>query len=341
MPHTGVIILVHGSRGKHAVTGLPETFQRISEGVKALLPPGIIVTGAALQFNHPDLEEAMQILIEQDIEQIIIVPYFLFQGVHITEDIPEIVEHIRSKYPDKRLSVSRTLGSTTDFISQVALCIDEAVPALYTDFRTIPESPLEIERHSMEIIDKLLPSGLSFSKQELQIVKRIVHASGDPDIASSIRFSSSAVTKGLYAITGSRPIITDVRMVAAGINKHHAGIHGCSIICAVDATDGQTQHETEKITRAAAAMRNLTKEIDNSIVVIGNAPTALITVLELIDNSDIKPALIIGMPVGFVQAKESKYELIKRDIPYITVVGNRGGSAMAAATINALLKMNS
>lgn len=340
MSYTGVVVLIHGSRGERAITGLPETFKRITDGVKALLPPGIAVIGAALQFNHPNLEEAVQNLVEQDIDQIVIMPYFLFQGVHITEDIPEIVETFRSRYPDKRFIISRTLGSTTDFISQVVQCIDEAVPVLYDNFIAVNELPQEIESRSMKIIDTLLPSCRSFSKQELQIVKRIVHASGDADIASLIRFSSSAVTDGLSAIAYSRRIITDVHMVAAGINKHNASVHGCSIICAIDENNEQGGPHTQKTTRAASAIRNLGKKIDNAIVVIGNAPTALMTVLELIDTNKIRPSLIIGMPVGFVQAKESKYQLIKHDIPYITVIGTRGGSAMAAAAVNALLKMS-
>ena len=93
-------------------------------------------------------------------------------------------------------------------------------------------------------------------------------------------------------------------------------------------------------TRAAAAIYDLGKRLNDSVIVIGNAPTALMAVLDLIKKKEIFPALIIGMPVGFVQAKESKYELMKYDISYITIIGTRGGSAMAAATVNALLKIS-
>ena len=107
----------------------------------------------------------------------------------------------------------------------------------------------------------------------------------------------------------------------------------------MDNTKGQEQAKGQNITRAATAMHRLGKRLNGAIVVIGNAPTALLALLELIDNDRIKPALIVGMPVGFVQAKESKEELMRRDISYITVVGTRGGSAMAVATVNVLLKM--
>jgi precorrin-8X/cobalt-precorrin-8 methylmutase len=268
------------------------------------------------------------------------VPYFLFQGVHITEDIPEIINEIRTRYPDKTFIISSPLGSKADFIAQVVQCIDEAVPELYTESCIAPDSPQDIERHSMSIIGKLLPASLQPSEQELSVIKRIVHASGDAQIASLVRFSKTAVNDGLKAIANARPIITDVRMAAAGISTRITDVRGCPVICAMDKYGEHTQQHDRSTTRTAAAIRSMGDRLNDAIVVIGNAPTALMALLELIDNNTVRPSLIIGMPVGFVQAKESKYELIKRNIPYITVIGNRGGSAMAAAAVNALLKIS-
>jgi precorrin-8X/cobalt-precorrin-8 methylmutase len=124
-------------------------------------------------------------------------------------------------------------------------------------------------------------------------------------------------------------------MLAAGINRHLAEACRCSIFCALDENKGLNPDTT----RAAAAMRHLGKRLNGAIVAIGNAPTALLALLGLIDNNGVKPALVVGMPVGFVQAKESKDELMKRDIPHITIDGTRGGSALAVATVNALLKI--
>lgn len=220
------------------------------------------------------------------------------------------------------------------FITHVAESLKEAalepLPA-----RPSPTSPEDIERQSMEMVEKLLPLSSDLSKEERLIVKHIVHASGDPHVAPLIRFSPTAISSGLSAIVKGSPIFTDVRMVATGINRHLAETCRCSVSCAMD----EAKELKQNITRTAAAMRHLGKRLNGAIVAIGNAPTALLALLDLIDNKEIKPALVVGMPVGFVQAKEAKDELMKRNVPYITVVGTRGGSAMAVATVNALLKI--
>ena len=154
-----------------------------------------------------------------------------------------------------------------------------------------------------------------------------------------IKFGPSAISSGLGAIASSAAIFTDVRMVATGINKQLVKICGCSLSCVMDETNGMKQAKEENVTRTATAMRQLGNRFNGAIIAIGNAPTALLALLDLVDREEIRPALVVGMPVGFVQARESKDELIKRDIPHITVAGTRGGSALAAATVNALLKI--
>jgi precorrin-8X/cobalt-precorrin-8 methylmutase len=329
MPQSGVVILCHGSRGERGSVEVAETLRRLSEGVKPLLSPGIEVIGAALQFNHPTLEEAVESLVGRGVERIVITPYFLFPGRHITEHVPELIKGLESRYPGVQFIAANTLGNDGLLIARVARRIQEAAPELS------PSSPEDIERQSMEIVERLLPPSLNVSADERLVVRRIVHASGDPQVAPLIRFSPSAISSGLSAIAKGSPIFTDVRMVAAGINRHLAEVCGCSLSCAMDERGGLES----KTTRAAAAMRHLGTRLNGAVVAIGNAPTALLALLELIDNDGIKPALVVGMPVGFVQAKESKDELMKRDIPCITIAGTRGGSAMAVATVNTLLKM--
>ena len=235
--------------------------------------------------------------------------------------------------------VASPLGLGEHFIGQVVQRIEEAVPELLPNTRISPDSPEAIEQQSMEIVEKLLPPPLSMSEGERAVVKRVVHASGDPEIARLMKFSPSAIPSGLSAMAKGSSIFTDVRMVAVGINNHLAKNCGCSLSCAMDETEGFKQTKKGSVTRTAAAIRHLGTRLNGTIVAIGNAPTALLALLDLIDRKEIRPALVVGMPVGFVQAKESKEELMKRDVPYITVVGTRGGSAMAVATINALLKM--
>jgi len=338
MPQTGVIILCHGSRGERGIVEVPEALKRLSEGVKPLLPPGVEVIGAALQFNHPTLEEAVGSLAVRGVERIVIMPYFLFPGRHITEHIPKLVEKLKCIYPERQFIMANPLGLEEHFISSVAKRIEEATPELSPNARLSLTSPEVIEQQSMEIVEKFLPPSLNMSEDERLVVKHVVHASGDPQVAPLIKFSLSAVSSGLSAIAKGSPIFTDVRMVAAGINRHLAEACGCSVSCAMDETKGLKAKEPN-ITRAAATMHHLGTRLNGAIVAIGNAPTALLALLDLVDGKEIRPALVVGMPVGFVQAKESKNELMKRDVPHITVVGTRGGSAMAVATVNALLKI--
>lgn len=333
MPATGVIILCHGSRGERGTLEVAQTLRRLTEGVRPLLPPQVEVIGAALQFNHPNLEEAVASLTSNGIQSIIIMPYFLFPGRHITEHIPQLIQSLKARYPEVQFTIAKTLGIDEALITQVASRIIEAAPELNPHPQ--PTSPPEIERQSIEIIEGLLSPLPSLSAEESLIVKYIVHASGDPKLAELVRFSPQAIASGLDAITKGSPIFTDVRMVAAGINKRLASAFGCSVFCALD----ENETENPASTRAEAGMRHLGARLDSSIVVIGNAPTALLALIELVDRDGIRPALTIGMPVGFVQAKEAKDELIKRNIPYITVVGTRGGSALAVATANTLLRI--
>jgi precorrin-8X/cobalt-precorrin-8 methylmutase len=260
-------------------------------------------------------------------------PYFLFSGRHITEHIPGVIEGLKSRYPEVQFITANTLGNDELFISRVAGRIEEAVPELALNFWPPPTSPEDIERQSMEIIERFLPPSPKISADERLIVKHIVHAGGDLQLASLVMFSPQAVSSGLRAIAEGSPVFTDVRMVAAGINRQLAG--ACPVSCAMDETKGLKPNPT----RAASAMRHLGKRLNGAIVAIGNAPTALLALLDLIDNDGVRPALVVGMPVGFVQAKESKDALTKRDIPYVTIAGTRGGSALAVATVNTLLKI--
>jgi precorrin-8X/cobalt-precorrin-8 methylmutase len=337
MAETGVIILAHGSRNESEVN---EILKEVSRTVKAWLPLEIEVVGAAMQFNHPDLEEATELLVKQGVKRVVIMPYFLFQGIHPTRDIPSRIEVIKQTNPGLELVLANTLGVDKHLANLVVKRIQEAAPELSLDhsFPVTHNAPQTIETRSMGIIEDLLPS-LDCSKEERQVIKRIVHAAGDPQVASLVRLHPNAVSAGIAAIRQGKPIFTDVRMVVVGINHHLAQEFGCSIHCAFDEPEVMRQAPEENTTRSAAAVRSLGMRLHGAIVAIGNAPTALLTLLDLIGSRGVQPALVVGTPVGFVQAKESKSELMKQDIPYITIEGTRGGSAAAVATVNALLNL--
>ena len=200
-------------------------------------------------------------------------------------------------------------------------------------------TPEEIDRESLKMVQASLPSGLTTAPQEHYVLCRIVRAEGDGAIAPSVRFSPGAVEAGLNALKGGVTIVTDVRMVEMGISK--ALLREANVVtkCAIDVPEVAERARRDVTTRSVAAIRELAPHIDGSVCAIGNAPTALLALLDLIDAREISPALVIGMPVGFVACAESKDELVKRDVPYITILGRRGGSSAAAATVNALLDL--
>lgn len=339
MNKTGVVVLCHGSRGTRAVEEIPQIMQQVSEEVSHLLPGDIRVVWGALQFNRPDIQESVLSLIDDGVKKIVIVPYFLFSGNHITGDIPEEIGKLKTVYPDNEFIVTQPLGLESTFASYVAQRIRSAVPELSLRPETDGMKISPIETKSMEIITCLLPSSLSFSDDELTVVKRIVHAAGDPQIAKRIRFHPKAIEAGVAALKQGMPVFTDVKMVQAGVSQSMLARFGSSAHCILSDSESMNVQPVEGQTRSAAAFHKMGEKLNGAIVAIGNAPTALFALLELVDAGKT-PALIIGMPVGFVQAKESKQALVNYDIPFITIAGRRGGSPAAAATVNALLRLS-
>jgi precorrin-8X/cobalt-precorrin-8 methylmutase len=197
--------------------------------------------------------------------------------------------------------------------------------------------PDEIDRLSLEMVDDVMPPLTHLTKGERYVVSRIVRAEGEPQIVDSVKFSPGAVEIGLDAIKASAQIVTDVRMVEVGTSKAMLKLSGNPITTLIDAPNVAELAKAEGITRSAAAIRELAPKISGAVVAVGNAPTALLALLDLVDEQKVSPALIIGMPVGFVACAESKQELVQRAVPYVTILGNRGGSSAAAATLNALL----
>ncbi len=197
--------------------------------------------------------------------------------------------------------------------------------------------PHEIESRSMEIIDGLLPPG-DWSPGELAVVKRLVHTSGDPDLATVVRFHPEAINCGVAALRRGALVFTDVHMARIGINASRLTALGSECRCLIDDPAIAELSRQSGETRSRLAIRTFGKELDGAIVAIGNAPTALREVLALAAAGIARPALVIGMPVGFVDAAESKDALMASDLVYISIAGTRGGSPLAAATVNALLR---
>jgi len=205
-----------------------------------------------------------------------------------------------------------------------------------SDFITNPQA---IEAKSMEIIEGLL-AGQAWSEAERQVVKRVVHTTGDPEFAKLIKIHPLGVEAGIEAIQRGASIITDVEMVCSGVNKKNLAKAGGSVKCFLNDPQVPARAKEWGTTRTMAALRSHRDEIAGNIVAIGNAPTALIEIMRLNQEEGIRPALIVGCPVGFVGAAESKELLAAQAIPFVTVRGNKGGSNIAAAMVNAIIYLS-
>lgn len=198
--------------------------------------------------------------------------------------------------------------------------------------------PSKIEEKSFAIVNQLLPN-LKFSFPEKEVVKRVIHATTDLDYAQELSFHPLAIEAGLRAIRKGKDIICDVSMVKVGINERILSGFGGKTICLINDKEVVKEASRLNLARAIVAIRKAAKFMEGSIVSIGNAPTALFEVCEMVKNGQVKPALIIGVPVGFVGAVEAKKELLTLNVPYITNRTTKGGSSVAAAITNALLKL--
>jgi len=197
-----------------------------------------------------------------------------------------------------------------------------------------------IEDESMKIIENEIGNH-PYNEQEWPIVRRIIHSTADFDFArdNKIIFHKNAVQSGLDALKNGCSIIVDVNGIVGLMNKQNPKDFGNNVICNISEPSLMHAAKKEGKTRAQMSMRIAKEEINGGIVVIGNAPTALLEVMEMIREGITKPALVIGIPVGFVSAVESKAELAKMDIPFITNQGRKGGSPCASAIVNALYKL--
>ena len=200
------------------------------------------------------------------------------------------------------------------------------------------KDPRAIEKRSFEIIESQVDEKLLL-KKEWPIIRRVIHTTADFDYVDLMDISEVAIQKGIDAISTGASLVTDTRMAMEGINKKALGHFGCDVNCFIRDPRIASIAKEQGITRSMASMLVAAKDDKNKIFVLGNAPTALFQLIELINAKKVKPALVVGVPVGFVGAEESKEALCKLSIPYITIRGKKGGSNIAAAIVNALLYM--
>ncbi len=198
--------------------------------------------------------------------------------------------------------------------------------------------PGEIEARSFEIITEEL-GGRKLDEDKAPVIKRVIHTSADFEYADTLCFSDGVIGKALEAIRGGASIVTDTQMGRSGINKRSLARYGGQVYCFMGDEDVARRARENGTTRAVASVDKAASMEGPLIFAVGNAPTALVRLYELIKEGRIRPALVIGVPVGFVNVVQSKELIMETEVPYIVARGRKGGSNVAAAICNALLYM--
>ena len=335
----GILIISHGSPRTEVNAGFVALVQRMSRRLEAgnILP-------AFFSIAQPDIPAQVDALAARGAQRIVLVPYFLYAGQHVTVDIPAQLAECGRRHPGLSFEVLPTLENEpalADLVVERLMDLPDAVggtgpvPPAAQGLCGIPD-PASIERRSYEIIEQQLASWPASGFATLddaarQIVRRVIHATADFSYARTLRIHPQAVAAGVAALAAGRPIICDVRMLQSGVTKVRGEVH-----CAIGDDDVATLARQKGCTRAAAAFEKLAPRWEGAIVAVGNAPTALEKVLEITARGGPRPALVVGLPVGLVGAKEAKHALAKSDLVYITNIGPRGGTPVAAAAVNAL-----
>ncbi len=322
-----IILVGHGSPKKDA-----NNVEVIGRLLHRMLHPNCAddcVKVAYLQFARPDIGATIDACVAEGACKVIVHPFFLYGGVHVTRDIPAKIAQARIRHPGVEFVYTQSLGIHEGLVRIV-----------FERIRSVAAFPPEdIEKRSFEIISEEADLSM-LPPHVLPIVRRVIHATADFEYASNLLFHPDAVRTGIDAIRAGKDVLTDVEMVRTGINKRLLARWGSSVSCGISAapSDG---HGTQGKTRAEMGIeRALGGDHNFGIIAIGNAPTALLKVIETFEaEPPACPPLVVGVPVGFVNALESKALLSGQKFPFITNLSRKGGTPVAVAIVNALLKM--
>ncbi len=328
MKKKGVLLVAHGSRREEANRELLSLLERLRSYYHTSL-----IEAGFMELASPGIDEAVERLMDQEVEEVVVLPFFLFSGMHTTKDIPRMVRESVAGH-DGSMAV-RFLKPVGTHPLMFDILREELFPELSTPATMKDVPPQRIEEESMAIIDGYI-QGFEIPEDVRPVVKRVVHTTGDFEYVKSLVFGGEAVKMGIEALRRGCSVYTDVTMVKSGINKRY----GHRVVCVLNEEGIREMAEREGMTRAAASIRSLSDRLTGSIVAIGNAPTALLTLLGMVRKGRVSPALVVATPVGFVNAREAKLYLeTLESTPYITNRGFKGGSTVAAAIVNALIKM--
>ena len=196
--------------------------------------------------------------------------------------------------------------------------------------------PMEIERRSFEIIAEELGERKIDPEYDL-LVRRVIHTTADFDYYDNLCFSPHAARGAMEALRAGCPVVTDTTMAMAGINKRALARFGGAVHCFIGDEDVAEEAKARGVTRSLVSMEKAARILEPAIFAIGNAPTALYSICDLVRNGKLRPRLVIGVPVGFVNVVEAKEAIMELGVPYIVARGRKGGSNVAAAIVNSLL----
>jgi precorrin-8X/cobalt-precorrin-8 methylmutase len=348
----GLILIGHGSK-------LPHNRENLEKLADIMRKHSIfkIVEISFMVRNSPTIPEAIDTIAKKGVTKVILVPAFLAPGVHTTQEIPEL---IGVKDKESQLSaggIQLFYGEPIGADECIAVILEEkALKAIgqkvqehhHASFSTktnanikTPATSNQIYEKSMKLIRPEIQEALTKApKKHAAIIERVVHTTADPEFAKLLVISDKAVDAGVAAIRAGAKIITDVKMIKAGINEARVRKFGGKILTYIDDQRAMKMANDESITRSTAAVRLAVEDgVNGAIFLIGNAPTAAFELARAVQEGTAKPALIVATEVGYVGAAESKEVVAKLSIPYIIVKGRKGGSTIAVAIFNALLNM--
>jgi precorrin-8X/cobalt-precorrin-8 methylmutase len=305
-----------------------QQFEELVRSVASRVP-GVAVVPAFFSLASPTIADRVNELRERGAAKVFVLPYFLHAGAHIKTDLPEQLEACRTGQPGLEIELLPTLQGDPALVEILVQRIDSLACGPVPARAEITEGKA-IEDESGRIIDAHL-RGLGLDLRTHAIVRRVIHSTADLSFATSMRIHPEAAERGIEALRAGEPVICDVKMLQAGLTKVKS-----EVLCAISDPDVVERAKVSGTTRAAEAMRKLSDRWEGAIVAVGNAPTALWEVLEIAAHGGPRPALVVGLPVGFVGARESKLALWQSGLCHITNLGSRGGSPAAAAAVNAL-----
>ncbi len=343
MGTVGLILIGHGSKLPHN----RENLEKIAEILRSRQEFKTVEIAFMVR-DTPTVEEAIDTAVAKGVTKIVLVPAFLAQGVHTTQDIPGLIG-VKEKQPHlKEQGIELVYGEPIGSDERIADILEEkAFKAAGAEIKKDSEildaysvaAAVKIVDKSMMLIREAIGEELAkLPADKIAIVERVVHTTADPEFAKLLVISDDAVQSGVDAIKSGAKVVSDVKMVKAGINDARLKKFGTQVQTYMNDYRVMELAKAEKLTRSAAAMRLAIQDgLDGAIVLIGNAPTAALELADQIKAGKIKPALIVAVPVGFVGAAESKEVIAQLPVPYVITRGRKGGSTIAVAVFNALL----